>query len=87
MCSACASFARGLTFESKRNYHARSNRSVTRISFLTDVEGDWCYLKRFVTNSKILRFRDEVKEDKIEFVDDKSQLVYGGDVSALLTNR
>ena len=54
---------------------------------LTDVEGDWCYLKRFVANSKILRFRDEVKEDKIEFVDDKSQLVYGGDVSALLTNR
>ena len=49
---------------------------------MTDVEGDLMYLKRFVENSKVLQFSDEAESgDRIDFIDDKGQLVYGGDVS------
>ena len=75
--SACASFGRVGSFSTNP-----VPSSKVRISYLTDVEGDLMYLKRYVENSKVIKFSNEVEGgDKIDFVDDMGQLVYGGDVS------
>jgi hypothetical protein len=71
-----------------------NNFDTRRISYITDVEGDKDYLERFVRRSKVVSFtpcqpqvNSSLDHDtyfpythQIDFQDDSSVLVYGGDV-------
>jgi len=74
---------------SRRNQSGSKSSSTTscippRISFVTDVEGDLSYLRRFVEISEVVTYGDEQDRRRIEFLDDDgnsgAHLVFGGDI-------
>lgn len=70
-----------------RAFSLSTESSSRIITYLTDVEGDSSYLDRYVHQSKVLHFRacsqrsDDFPYDQcIDFNEDNTMLVYGGDV-------
>ena len=47
-----------------------------RISYVTDLEGDFEYFKKFCSNSRVVRLQDSV----LEFLNDDDYFVFGGDL-------
>jgi hypothetical protein len=79
---------RSATSESSSFHNPASDRRRLRISYITDVEGDADYLKRYVEQSKVLCFRpvSERSDDDfpyptcMDFQRSTDSLVFGGDM-------
>lgn len=61
-----------------RRYLSTTTDKTRLITYLTDVEGDAAYLNRYVDNSRVLEFQAD--QETMDFQDETSMLVYGGDV-------
>ena len=57
----------------------KTTTAATRITLLTDVEGNWQYVRNFVKQSSCLQlFYEGTKDETLELRDD-CMLVFGGD--------
>ena len=54
-----------------------SLRLLRRVSFVTDLEGDFAYFKKFVDSSQIIRFSSD---GKLDFSSNDGVFVHGGDL-------
>ncbi len=53
--------------------------SKKRCAFMTDVEGNLDFFHRYVEISKVVKWKDEKTKNELEFRDDNSEFVFGGD--------
>jgi hypothetical protein len=56
---------------------AVASAAASRVCFLTDVEGNWSYVRNFVRASQCLRFSDAAERELA--LRDDCVLVFGGD--------